>query len=324
MLATITALATPFITFFLAEEIGGSGVLAVVTCGIVISRFATPHMSLGSRVLGTPFWTILTYILNTILFVMVGVALPGIAADLPRADLTRGLVLIPIIYIAMVAGRFAGNHLIIYSIRALDRRPEQRLRRTNFRGRVVSTVAGFRGAISLAMALSIPVAFDGAAFVERDLIILIVAGVTLLSLLVQGIALPYVVRWANERPSIGMRTAESIESRETEALAGILGDTINEIEAIAESAGVDDDAVISAVRADYKRRYTSVSNAGAEEEVRVYGDPESALRLAVIDHLRQHVHDLRFSGRIDDSTASNVNRRLDVETLHINGPIDVE
>ena len=48
MLATITALATPFLTFFLAEEIGGSGVLAVVTCGIVISRFAAPHMSLGS------------------------------------------------------------------------------------------------------------------------------------------------------------------------------------------------------------------------------------------------------------------------------------
>jgi len=120
-------------------------------------------MSLGSRVLGTPFWTILTYILNTILFVMVGVALPGIAAGLPRADLTRGLILIPIIYIAMVAGRFAGHHLIIFSIRALDRRPEQRLRRTNIRGRIVSTVAGFRGAISLAMALSIPASFDGAA-----------------------------------------------------------------------------------------------------------------------------------------------------------------
>ena len=152
ILATITALATPFLTFFVAEEIGGSGVLAVVTCGIVISRFAAPHMSLGSRVLGIPFWTILTHILNTILFVMVGVALPGIVAELPRADLMRGLILIPIIYIAMVAGRFAGQHLIIYSIRALDRRPEQRLRRTNIRGRIVSTVAGFRGAISLAMA----------------------------------------------------------------------------------------------------------------------------------------------------------------------------
>ena len=324
MLATITALATPFITFFLAEEIRGSGVLAVVTCGIVISRFAAPHMSLGSRVLGTPFWTILTYILNTILFVMVGVALPGIAAGLPRADLVRGLILIPIIYIAMVAGRFAGHHLIIYSIRVLDRRPEQRLRRTNIRGRIVSTVAGFRGAISLAMALSIPAAFDGTAYAERNLIILIVAGVTLLSLLIQGVALPYVVRWANAKPSAGAQTAEAIESRETEALAEILGDTVNQLDVIAERVGVDDDAVISAVRADYARRHSSVSNAGAEEEARVYCGPESTLRLAVIEHLRERVHDLRFAGRIDDSTASNVNRRLDVETLHINGPIDVE
>ena len=324
MLATITALATPFLTFFIAEEIGGSGVLAVVTCGIVISRFAAPHMSLGSRVLGIPFWTILTHILNTILFVMVGVALPGIVAELPRADLVRGLILIPIIYIAMVAGRFAGQHLIIYSIRALDRRPEQRLRRTNIRGRIVSTVAGFRGAISLAMALSIPASFDGAAYAERNLIILVVAGATLLSLLIQGLALPYVVRWANARPSAGTRTAESVESQETEVLADVLADTISQLDAIAERAGVDDDAAIEAVRADYARRHRSVSNASAEEEASVYGDQESALRLAVIEHLRERVHSLRFAGRIDDSTASRVNRRFDAETLHIDGPLDVE
>ena len=277
-------------------------------------------MSLGSRVLGIPFWTILTHILNTILFVMVGVALPGIVAELPHADLVRGLILIPIIYIAMVAGRFAGQHLIIYSIRALDRRPEQRLRRTNIRGRIVSTVAGFRGAISLAMALSIPTSFDGTAYAERNLIILVVAGATLLSLLIQGLALPYVVRWANARPSAGTQTAESAESQETEALA----DTINQLDAIAERAGVDDDTAIEAVRADYARRHSSVSNANAEEEARIYGDQESALRLAVIEHLRERVHSLRFAGRIDDSTASRVSRRFDAETLHINGPLDVE
>ena len=324
MLATITALATPFLAFFIAEEIGGSGVLAVVTCGIVISRFAAPHMSLGSRVLGIPFWTILTHILNTILFVMVGVALPGIVAELPHADLVRGLILIPIIYIAMVAGRFAGQHLIIYSIRALDRRPEQRLRRTNIRGRIVSTVAGFRGAISLAMALSIPVSFDGAAYTERNLIILVVAGATLLSLLIQGLALPYVVRWANARPSAGTQTAESVESQETDALAEILADAISQLDAIAERTGVDDDAAIEAVRLDYARRHQSVLNSATESEADVYCGPESALRLAVIEHLRERVHGLRFAGRIDDSTASRVNRRLDVETLHINGPIDVE
>lgn len=132
------------------------------------------------------------------------------------------------------------------------------------------------------------------------------------------------VRWANARPSAGTQTAESVESQETEALAENLGDTISQLDAIAERVGVDDDAVISAVRADYARRHSSVSNVGAEEEARVYCGPESTLRLAVIEHLRERVHDLRFAGSIDDSTASNVNRRLDVETLHINGPIDVE
>lgn len=63
-----------------------------------------------------------------------------------------------------------------------------------------------------------------------------------------------------------------------------------------------------------------MSSVGAEEEARVYGDQESALRLAIIEHLRERVHGLRFA----DSTASRVNRRLDVETLHINGPLDVE
>lgn len=109
--ASIIALATSLVTFFFAEEIGGSGVLAVVTCGIIISRFAAPHMFLGSRVFGIPFWTILTYILNTILFIMVGVALPGIVNGLLRPDLVRGFILIPMVYVAMVVGRFGGHHL---------------------------------------------------------------------------------------------------------------------------------------------------------------------------------------------------------------------
>ena len=78
------------------------------------------------------------------------------------------------------------------------------------------------------------------------------------------------------------------------------------------------------MRADYQRRHDSVSNVSAEEEASVYGDQESVLRLAVIEHLRERVHDLRFAGRIDDSTASRVSRRFDAETLHINGPLDVE
>lgn len=83
--------------------------------------------------------------MNTVLFIMVGLSLPDIVRRLPRQELVRGFVLIPIIYLAMVSARFVGHHAIIFSIRALDRRPQQRERRTNIRGRLVSTVAEFRG-----------------------------------------------------------------------------------------------------------------------------------------------------------------------------------
>ena len=82
----------------------------------------------------------------------------------------------------MVLARFVGHHILIFVIRALDRCPQQRDRRTNIRSRLVTTLAGFRCAISLAMALSIPLTFGGTPYEERDVIILIVAGTTLLSL----------------------------------------------------------------------------------------------------------------------------------------------
>ena len=170
MLSNLIALAVPFTTYFLAEELHGSGVLAVVACGIVYSRYNRNANDSAIRLVGIAFWSVLTYLMNTVLFIMVGLSLPDIVRRLPRQELVRGLVLIPIIYFAMVAARFVGHHAIIFSIRALDRRPQQRERRTNIRGRLVSTVAGFRGAISLAMALSIPGSFGGTAYEERDLV----------------------------------------------------------------------------------------------------------------------------------------------------------
>ena len=65
-------------------------------------------------------------------------------------------------------------------------------------------------------------------------------------------------------------------------------------------------------------------NSATESEADVYCGPESALRLAVIQHLRERVHSLRFAGRNDDSTASRASRRFAVETLPINGPLDVQ
>lgn len=324
MLSNLIALAVPFTTYFLAEELHGSGVLAVVACGIVYSRYNRNANDSAIRLVGIPFWSVLTYLMNTVLFIMVGLSLPDIVRRLSHQELVRGLVLIPIIYSALVAARFVGHHAIISSIRALDRRPQQRERRTNIRGRLVSTVAGFRGAISLAMALSIPGSFGGTAYEERDLVVLITAGVTLLSLVVQGIALPHVVRWANARPTaVQRREAEELDE-ETRVLTGIMGDIVEELPSTAERIGVEDGELVNAIRESYGRREQRMLQAASEEEFSFFDEDETALRLECIDFARARVLEARNAGRLNGATASLAIKRLDTEGALLTGPIEVE
>ena len=135
--------------------LGPTDATAVAALGKEINRFGRTVLQaeslLNIRLVGTPFWSVLTYLMNTVLFIMVGLSLPDIVRRLPRQELVPALVLIPIIYLVMVAARFVGHHAIIFCIRALDRRPQQRERCTNIRGRLVSTVAGFRATVSLAI-----------------------------------------------------------------------------------------------------------------------------------------------------------------------------
>ena len=324
LLAVLCTIVSPFVAYFAAEELHGSGVLAVVTAGVVSSWRGVGTDMVHLRAFGRPFWTVTTFLLNTILFLMVGVSLPGIISGIPQATLTRALILIPAIYVAMVLARFVGHHSIIFAIRALDRRPQQRERRTNFRSRLVTTVAGFRGAISLAMAVSIPLAFGDSVYEERDIIILVVAGVTLLSLIIQGIALPVVVRWAAQAPTPFLEMNARAEAGETQVVGATVRDLIEEIDSLASSVDVTDADTIERVRADYLQRMHNLMMSGDFREYRAYAPDELRLRLACVSFLRNAAFEQRHAGNIDDSSFEYIRDSLDIETRHIEGPLEVE
>lgn len=250
LLAVLCTIISPFVAFFVAEELHGSGVLAVVTAGVVSSWRGAGTDTVRLRAFARPFWTMATFLLNTILFLMVGISLPGIVSTMSRTTLTRALILIPAIYVAMVLARFVGHHILIFAIRALDRRPQQRDRRTNIRSRLVTTLAGFRGAISLAMALSIPLTFGGTPYEERDVIILIVAGTTLLSLIIQGVTLPFAVRWSEQAPAPVTTANARVEAEEPRAVAVTVRNLLDDLDAIADNCEVSDTETIERVRAD--------------------------------------------------------------------------
>jgi len=315
MLNTVTLVLTPFAAYLLAEEIHASGVLAVVTCGLFLAQVAPRLISAQARQLAGPFWTVSTFLLNGALFVLIGMELPSAIDGLSGGELGRGLLVMAAVYATVLATRFVALNATILTIRLVDRRPTQRLRRTKLRDRIVSTAAGFRGAVSLAVALAVPAGLVGAD--NRDLVVFVTAGVVVLSLVIQGAALPRLVRWAQ------IDSDPTIDAELDLAGRNAIEDALNSLDEIAARLGVDR-TVTAEVRSelsDHRRRSTPRSvDDGESSHERQYRD----LKLAVIAHKRATITSLRDRQVIDDTVLRQIQARLDLEELRLSEPTDLD
>src|SRR6201999_1583935 len=134
------------------------------------------------------------------LWVFVGVQIPGAVRGISHNDggVRHALFIALVITGVVIASRIVWGEGTTLLIRLIDRREAQRERRVSWRQRLVTAWAGFRGAVSLAAAVAVPATtLSGAPFPDRSLLIFVVVVVILLTVLVQGITLPAVVRWAN-------------------------------------------------------------------------------------------------------------------------------
>jgi len=170
--------------------------------------WAAPQISTASmRLQGYAVWEILTFLLNALLFVLIGLQLPLILdglKDEPKGELVGIAVAIAVVVIAC---RMIWVHVITAAIRTLDRRASQVARRGTWQGRVVTGWAGMRGAVSLAAALALP-----ADFPARDQLLFITFAVILATLVLQGLTLPAVIRWSGVHDD-GAEEAEVLLAR---------------------------------------------------------------------------------------------------------------
>lgn len=193
----ITLLLVPFVAFLGAEVIHASGVLAVVFAGLIIAWVAPRVTTAASRQQAQTIYPVGTYVLNGTLFVLIGLEVMHVLFEISAREIGRLLIITVLSWVALIGVRFLFQLLSApFSI------PRQARAGIDLnlalRMWVVSTFAGFRGAVSLAIALSVPLTtLSGEPLAGRDEIIFISAGVIILSLLVQGPLLPVVARWAN-------------------------------------------------------------------------------------------------------------------------------
>ena len=132
-----------------------SGVLAAVTTGIVLG-WKAPYISTASmRLQGYAVWEILTFLLNALLFVLIGLQLPTDPRRAVRAAGRRAAVVVRRVSLVVIVTRLIWNQTTVFVIRALDRRESQRERRSTWQSRVLIGWCGMRGSVSLAAALAL-------------------------------------------------------------------------------------------------------------------------------------------------------------------------
>jgi monovalent cation/hydrogen antiporter len=306
------SLLTPYAAFVPADVLGLSGVLAAVTAGVYLGWLAPELITPQTRLQGTAVWEILVFLLNATLFILIGLQLPMITEGL--GDYTTGeLVGYSALVCATVIGtRFAFSFTVPYMVRALDRRPAQRERRVGPRARIVSAWAGMRGAVSLAAALALPLETDaGAPLPARDLILFITFTLILVTVVGQGLTLPYLVRRLGVREDGTEEAAEEIRARWVAARAAL--DRLDEL--AVEDWTLDD--TIERVRALYEFRVRRVKVRAGKVEDQDGIENRSLSYQRLMHELytvqRHALVELRNGGEISNDVMHRIERELDLE-----------
>lgn len=244
---TSISLMTPYIAYLLAETFHFSGVLAVVCCGLFLSFRAHDFLDHRSRMQINMTWSTVGYILNGMVFILIGLELPVILDGLTREEVRSGIHYGILIGGLVIALRFLWMYPSAHIPRWLSGRIRRKEPSPGWRLPTALSWAGMRGVISLAMAMALPKELpDGGPFPQRATIILITFVVILITLVVQGITLPFVVRWLRVQEVDPRRSPEEQKLSLRHRLAQVALERL-------EQEDVPRDEITDRLRANYRR-----------------------------------------------------------------------
>jgi monovalent cation/hydrogen antiporter len=318
----VLSLLTPFAAFLLAQAIHCSGVVAVLVSALVLSYVSPRVIRARSRLQSFAFWDLSTFLINGSLWVFVGVQIPGAVRGISQVDggVRHAALLALAVTGVVIATRFACGEIVTVLLRTVDRRAVQRTRRVQWRQRVVSHWAGFRGAVSLAAALAVPATtHSGAAFPDRSLLIFVVCVVILVTVLVQGSTLPAVVRWA--RMPEDVRQADELQLARSRGAQAALG----ALPVVAGELGVSPQ-ILRRLQKEYEEHAALVetNDDGSPNDAAERNDLLRQVRLGVLEHKRRAITELRDQNRIDDIVLRELQFAMDLEEVRLLDPADTD
>lgn len=304
-IAVVVSLLIPYAAWILAEVIGASGVLAVVTTGLYLGQTTVVRLRAGARLQGTAFWSVFTFMLEGLLFIFVGLQLRTfgtVLAAYPSPTLLADVGALLLTAILVRAVWSFGARWVEWRVA-----PFFHLRSPRPRWRIVAIVAwsGMRGGDSLAPALALPLTIaSGAPFPRRELLIFFTFALILSTLLLQGLTLSPLIRWSG----LGREETDAEEAR---ARAQLARAALGRLESLSESPWVPTEDAAQ-LRAHYQHRARQARSDALEEWLH-HREASRRLRREAIDAERLEALRLRDQGEIGDDVLHHLERELDLE-----------
>ena len=305
------AFLTGYFVFLPASAIGASGVLAVVTAGVYMGWHTPELTTVDTRLQGAGFWSIFSFLLNALLFGLVGLQLQPILDELHGRSWQELVGYAALVWAVVLLVRIAYGYPIAYIPRWVSASLRERDPAPPWQFVAFISWAGMRGGVTLAAALAIPLTTDsGAPFPDRSLIVFLAFCVVLATLVVQGLSLPGVVRL------LGLEDDDSMDVRE-EAKARIHAAeaAIERLDELVDEGWVRSDTAERA-RGLYNfrsNRFRARLDEEDDGEIEERSLQYQRLRRELLDAERGAVLALRNEGKISDEVMQRVERDLDLE-----------
>jgi monovalent cation/hydrogen antiporter len=306
------SLLSGYFAYLPAQAAGVSGVLAAVTVGLYMG-WHTPELTTAqTRLQGIAVWEILFFVLNSLLFALVGLQLPGILDALSGRSTGTLIGYAALVTAVVIAARFLWVFPGTYATAFIRRRGRQ----IPNPGKSATVLAwsGMRGAVSLAAALALPFTTDaGHPFPNRPLIIFLTFAVILGTLVIQGLSLPAVVAL------LGLEDDRRAEKEESKARLYAAEAALARLEELAEEDWVREDTLerlrgmFGFRRERFRSRFDPESDGAAEDRSAAF----QRLMRELLDAERRAVLELRRNRRIDDDVMRRVVRDLDLEEARL-------
>jgi monovalent cation/hydrogen antiporter len=302
---------TPYVAYLSAETIHASGVLAVVVCGLYLSHKSSHFFSANVRLQAWAVWESLTFILNGLVFVLIGLQLPNVLDAIRDYSLHTlllyGAVFSAFLIVLRLVWTFPGAYLAYFiRIRVLHQNETFPPRRMIF----VVGWTGMRGVISLAAAIALPqVLANGEPFSQRSMIIFLTFCVILVTLVLQGLTLPTLIR------KMGLAVAPSGHSEEQAARRMMLQAAISHLEDVrgkTGSAANDVNDIYDDLMRHYHRRLGILGESATQ--VKDISDFNLFVKLSreLLQVERQTAVQLRNQRQISDEVLRELERELDL------------